>query len=165
MFLDVRTMYIAMAATCFIVAAGFLALQARRRWRDGALQWTLGWAVQGAFWVLLGLRGVIGDFFSIVVANTCLAANFSFLYAAVRQFQGRPYHRGILFFHLQLPSCSFGISRHTWTSYPIGLFLFRSSPFCKSALLSGCYFVTPLCARGARPGLPALPSSYLAFFG
>ena len=96
MILDVRTMFIAMAATCFIVAAGFFILQARRVRRDGALQWTLGWAFQAAFWVLLGLRGIIWDFVSIVVATTFLAASFSFLYAAVREFQGRPYHRGIL---------------------------------------------------------------------
>jgi hypothetical protein len=58
MILGVRTMYIAMAATCFIVGAGLFALQARRLWQYGVLQWTLGWAFQGAFWVLLGLRAI-----------------------------------------------------------------------------------------------------------
>ena len=58
MILDYRTMYIAMAATCFDVAAGLFASQARRFWRDGAFPWTLGWAFQGAFWVLLGLRAI-----------------------------------------------------------------------------------------------------------
>ena len=56
--LDVRTIYVAIAATCFKVAAGLFASQARRLWRDGALQWTLSWAFQGAFWVLLGLRAI-----------------------------------------------------------------------------------------------------------
>jgi PAS domain S-box-containing protein len=98
MILDVRTMYIAMAAICFIVAAALLTLQTRRSRRDGALQWALGWALQGSFWVLVGLRGIIGDFLSIVIAHTFLVASYSLLYAAVRQFQGRTYNTGILLF-------------------------------------------------------------------
>jgi PAS domain S-box-containing protein len=94
--LDVRTMYMAMAATCFIVAGALLIFQTGRFQRDGTLQWALGWASQGVFWTLLGLRGVIWDFFSIVVAHTFLAASFSLLYAAVRQFQDHPHHRGFL---------------------------------------------------------------------
>ncbi len=54
MILDVRTMYIAMGAICFVVAGALLTLQTRRFQRDGALQWALGWALHGAFWVLLG---------------------------------------------------------------------------------------------------------------
>ena len=96
MILDVRTMYIAIAAICFIVAAALFTLQTRRFPRDGALQWALGWTCQGGYWVLLGLRGIIGDFPSIVVANTLLTASYSLLYAAVRQFQRRPYNTGIL---------------------------------------------------------------------
>ncbi|MGD0231674.1 MAG: PAS domain-containing protein [Syntrophorhabdales bacterium] len=98
MILDVRTMYVAMAATCFIVAAALLTLRVRRVRRDGALLWAVGCAFQGAFWVLLGLRGIIGDFLSIVIAHTCLTAGFSLLYAAVRQFQGRPYNTCIILF-------------------------------------------------------------------
>src|SRR5512143_1724406 len=52
--LDVRTMYVAMAVNCFIAAAGLFASQARRLWRE----WPLGWAFQGAFWVLLGHRTI-----------------------------------------------------------------------------------------------------------
>ncbi len=103
--LDVRTMYIAMAATCFIVAFGLFIFQAGRFRRDGTLSWIFGWAFQGAFWVLLGLRGLVWDFFSIVVAHTFLAAGFSFLYAAVREFQGRRNSRGVL---LLLPAVTFG---------------------------------------------------------
>jgi hypothetical protein len=58
MILDIRTLYIAMAATCFIVAAGLFALQARRLWRDDAFRWTLGWDFQGC---LLGTPGLPGD--------------------------------------------------------------------------------------------------------
>ena len=94
--LDVRTMYIAMGATCFIVALALVVFQAGRFRRDGTLLWTVGWAFQGVFYTLLGLRGFIWDFVSIVVAHTFLIASFSLLYGAVRQFHGRPYHRGIL---------------------------------------------------------------------
>ena len=94
--LDVRTMYMAMAATCLLVAAGLFTLQAGRFRRDGTLQWSVGWAFQGVFWTLVGLRGVIWDFVSIVIASTFLAASYSFLYAAVREFQGRSYSRTIL---------------------------------------------------------------------
>ena len=98
MIIDVRTMYIAMAATSFIVAAALSVIEAGRFRRDGTLQWVLGWAVQGAYSTLLGLRGIAWDFVSIVVANVCLATSYSLLYAAVREFQGRSYSRRILLF-------------------------------------------------------------------
>ena len=98
MILDVRTMYIAMAATCFAVAAALLTLPTQQFRRDGALHWALGWAFHGVFWLLLALRGTIGDFLSIVVANTFMTAGYAFLYAAVRQFRGRSFKAGILLF-------------------------------------------------------------------
>ena len=96
--LDVRTMYIAMGAICFFTAAALFTLRTRPSRRDGALEWALGWAFEGAFYVLVGLRGIAGDFLSIVVANTCATAGYSFLYAAVRHFRGRPCNRGVLLF-------------------------------------------------------------------
>ncbi len=96
MILDVRTMYIAMGAICFTVAAALFTFRTRRSRQDGTLQWALGWSLQGASWVLVGLRGIAGDFLSIVVGQTCLIASYSLLYAAVSQFQGRSYKRGIL---------------------------------------------------------------------
>jgi hypothetical protein len=55
--LDVRTTYIAMGATCFIVALTLFIFQAGRFRRDGTLLWTAGWVFQGIFWTLLGLLG------------------------------------------------------------------------------------------------------------
>ena len=94
--LDVRTMYMAMAANSFIVAMALFISHAGRFRRDGTLTWTVGWVFQGAFWILLGLRGVIWDFVSIVVTSTFLPVSFSLLYAAVREFQGRAYNRKTL---------------------------------------------------------------------
>ena len=95
--IDVRTMHIANAACCFIVAAALSAFGAGRFRRDGVLQWALGWAFQGTCWTLLGLRGVVWDFLSIVIANSLLTATYPLFYAAIRQLQGRPYSRGWLF--------------------------------------------------------------------
>ena len=89
MTIDVRTMYIAMAATCLIVAASLSVANVGRIRRDGTLLWALGWAFQGGFWAFIGLRGTIWDFVSIVVANTCWTASYSLLYSAIRQFRGR----------------------------------------------------------------------------
>ena len=97
MILDLRTMYIALGATCFIVSAALLTFQTRQFRRDGSLQWALGWALYGGFMVLIGLRGIIGDFLSIVIANTFLTASYSLLYAAVLQFRGRSRNAGVLF--------------------------------------------------------------------
>jgi len=94
--LDVRTMYMAMAVACFIVAIAIFAFHAGRFRRDGALSWTVGWVLQGAFWALIGLRGIIWNFISVVIASTFLAASFSLLCAAVREFQGRTSNRKIL---------------------------------------------------------------------
>jgi len=94
--LDVRTIYMAMGAACFIAAIAIFAFHAGRFQRDGALSWTVGWVLQGAFWALIGLRGIIWNFISVVIASTFLAASFSLLYAAVREFQGRTSNRKIL---------------------------------------------------------------------
>jgi hypothetical protein len=107
MILDVRTMFIAMAVNCFIVAAGLFILQAGRVGRCAPMDPWLGFS--GAH-VLLA--PITGDFVSIVVANTFLAASFCF-FTRRSGVQGRPYNRVISLFHLQLRSCSFRISRYT----------------------------------------------------
>jgi len=97
MSLDVRTLYIVMGVSCFLVSGSFLFFQAHEFRTDGVKEWSAGYAFQGIYWVLLGLRGVIPDFLSIVVANTFLTANYTLLYAAVREFQRRSYRRNLLF--------------------------------------------------------------------
>jgi len=90
-------MYMAMAASCFIVAMGLIILHVGRFRRDGTLLWAVGWVFQGVSWTLIGLREFIWYFVSIVVANTILTGSFSLLYAAVRQFQDRVYNWKTLF--------------------------------------------------------------------
>lgn len=97
MYLEVRIMYISMAATCFLIAAALLIFQAGRFRRDGIVQWTLAYVFHGVFLTLLGLRGIVWGFLSIVVGQSLLAASLSLLYAAVRDFQHRRYSRTVLF--------------------------------------------------------------------
>jgi PAS domain S-box-containing protein len=97
MSMDAQTLYMVMGVSCFIVAAAFLFFQARQFRTDGVRAWSAGYAFQGIYWVFLGLRGVIPDFLSILVANAFLTANYSLLYAAVREFQHRSYRRDFLF--------------------------------------------------------------------
>jgi PAS domain S-box-containing protein len=97
MTLDVRTMFVVVAITCLIVAAVLSIVHAGRlRQRDGMLWWALGWAFQGASWTFIGLHGIAGNFFSIVVGNSLLTASYSTIYAAVRQFEGRAHSRALL---------------------------------------------------------------------
>ncbi len=97
MSLDVRTLFILMGVICSLVSGAFLFFQAHEFRRDGVREWSAGHALQGAYWVLLGLRGIVPDFLSILMANAFLTGSYSLLYAAVRQFQHRPYRRGFFF--------------------------------------------------------------------
>jgi len=97
MSLDMQTLYIVMGVGCFLVSGELLFFQARKFRTEGVREWSTGYAFQGIYWIFLGLRGIIPDFFSIVVANTLLTANYSLLYAAGREFQHHSYKRDFLF--------------------------------------------------------------------
>lgn len=145
-------MLMATAATCLIVAAALFIFQPRRFQLDGTLQLIVGWTFQGVSYLIFGLRGVTWDFLSIVVANTLLPVGYSFLFAAVQQFQDRSYSRAILFFHLLSRSFFFGTFLYIQTTCPTGSSLYRSSPLFRSALLFGHYFVTLPAAECAPVG-------------
>jgi len=59
-------------------------------------EWIAGQFLIGLYSALLGLRGVIPDFLSIMVANSCLTASYSIMYVAVRKFHHRQYRRDLL---------------------------------------------------------------------
>src|SRR5512133_848381 len=85
-----------MAISCLIMATALFVTHAGRFRRDGMRLWTAGYATQFVGAVLFAARGVIPEFFAIVVANTLLSAGYALLYAAVREFQGKPCRRGRL---------------------------------------------------------------------
>ncbi len=82
-----------MAISCLIMSTALFITHAGRFRRDGMRFWTAGYAVQFLGASLFAARGTISDFISIVLANTLLAAGFSLLYLAVREFQEKPRRR------------------------------------------------------------------------
>ncbi len=160
MSLDIRTLYIVVGVSCFIVAGAFFFFQARQFRTDGVRQWSTGYAFQGIYWIFLALRGLIPDFFSIIVANTLLAANYSMLYAAVKEFQHRSYRRILftlptivtfIFISFFLVYIDNFIVRTFYISLlssvqmgSIALILFGEGPFQRnhSQWFTGCFFAT-----------------------
>ena len=97
MALDVRTLYVAIGTSCFVVTGAFLLLPGSSVQDRGSRPVSLGYAFQGVYWILVGFRGVIPDFISVVAANCCLTASYALLYTAVRAFQKRQYSRELPF--------------------------------------------------------------------
>ena len=62
---------------------------ARREAKDGLSLWAWGLALNTLALVLLGLRGIIPDVFSIIVANTAISGAYALFLAALLQLQGR----------------------------------------------------------------------------
>lgn len=96
MVLDYRSASLALGVCFFLFAGGLFVFQARRTRKDGVNEWIAGQFLIGLYSVLLGLRGMIPDFLSIVVDNSCLTASYSIAYVAVRKFHHRPYRRDLL---------------------------------------------------------------------
>jgi len=66
-----------------------LGLVARRDRADGLFYWGLALAAHCAAYVLYMLRGQVGDWFSVVLANMLLAGAFALMQEGLYQFQGR----------------------------------------------------------------------------
>jgi hypothetical protein len=95
--LDIRITFIAIAVSCFLFTGGLFFFQTREFRGNGVLEWIVGQFLLGVYWIFLGLRGLIPDLLSILVANVCLSASYSYLYVAVRKFQHCPYRRDLFF--------------------------------------------------------------------
>jgi PAS domain S-box-containing protein len=87
--LDIRTLSFVATLSSLLLALG-LHLVNRVIAKNPSLRlWSAGATATGAGFVLLALRGVIPDLFSIVAANTLLAAGAAWQYLGNRTFQGR----------------------------------------------------------------------------
>jgi PAS domain S-box-containing protein len=87
--LDVRTLSFLAMITSLLLAAGLLIVN-RVITRNPALRlWAMGATAIGSGFVLLALRGLIPELFSIVMANTLLAIGSVWHYLGNRAFQGR----------------------------------------------------------------------------
>ncbi|MCH7663862.1 MAG: GGDEF domain-containing protein, partial [Chloroflexi bacterium] len=98
MYLDVRTM-VAILTLGALLSSGGMALLGRqfadqvkgpRRFSRGMLVFVFGWG-------LLGLRGFVPDFLSVVVANVVLVLSLGVFYQAIRGFQEQAYNNHFIF--------------------------------------------------------------------
>jgi diguanylate cyclase (GGDEF)-like protein len=91
MLLDVRTAVMLAMLIAGLLAAVLAASVAGypRELRQPLQRWALALALQALGWGLFGLRGSIGDFFSIPVANLLLVLAFVATLRALRSFAGR----------------------------------------------------------------------------
>ena len=86
--LDIRTLSFLSMVGSLLLALGLLLVN-RIIARDQSLRlWALGASVAAAGYVLLALRGMVPDLFSIVVGNTLLVAGMYWLYRGNRNFRG-----------------------------------------------------------------------------
>ncbi|MCX7174583.1 MAG: PAS domain S-box protein [Proteobacteria bacterium] len=86
--LDIRTLFFLAMVTSVLLAVG-LQIVNRIIVKDPSLRlWALGASVNGVAYILLALRGIVPDLFSIVVANTLLVAGSAGLYLGNRKYRG-----------------------------------------------------------------------------
>lgn len=90
--LDARTLLFALTLTnALMVFSLFLATfggQGYRK-REGMGKWAAAMLLETVAWTLIAARGALPDFFSIVVANGCLASAHALWLAAICEFQRR----------------------------------------------------------------------------
>lgn len=88
--LEIRTLSYTAAIISWILCCYLLYFQLTRRTYPGFRLWTLGSLCLGAGLVMLGLRGLIPDFFSIVIANTLIIYEVVLIRRGLAAFTGQP---------------------------------------------------------------------------
>ncbi len=146
MTIDFKTSSLALAVCFFLFAGGLFIFQARPFRKGGVTEWIISQFLIGLYALLLGLRGTIPDFLSIMVANSCLTASYSVAYVAIRKFHTRPYRRDLL---IAPPVATVLVFLLLW-AYTNDIYA-RSLYICLlSALQSG--YIAALLLRDASPG-------------
>ncbi|SFN30847.1 GGDEF domain-containing protein [Dokdonella immobilis] len=99
MVLDIRTVVIVAALIALIIGVSlWFALRNQKAAMVSSIRiWMLGVLLLPTGWVLYGLRGLLSDFVTIVVANGLLSLGFAKLVEAVRDFVGRPRNRALIY--------------------------------------------------------------------
>ncbi len=87
--LDIRTLSLAAAAASLVLCCYMLYFQATRRTYPGFHLWTLGSLSMGAGMILVALRGLAPDLFSIVVANALIVMDLVLIRRGLADFAGR----------------------------------------------------------------------------
>ena len=96
---DIRTLSVISALACVAFALATLTV-ARMHPTEGSLKlWATGAAIGAVANLLLGLRGVVPDWLSIVVANAMVVLGLGYVHLGVRGLLGLS-----LYTHLTLPT-------------------------------------------------------------
>ncbi|XLZ72172.1 GGDEF domain-containing protein [Massilia sp. SR12] len=87
--LHVGTCALALGLASLAVGIAFFGLRAERGGRTAGSNWSMAACCQGLAWILIGLRGQLPDFASVMVGNLLIAANSIFLLRGAQRYAGR----------------------------------------------------------------------------
>ena len=88
-FLDIHTLLFVMGAIILSLSLLIVYYNISRRTYPGFNECTLGFVVDGVGFFLIGLRGVLPDFITIVVANGLLYSGLIFYYYGFKSFASK----------------------------------------------------------------------------
>ncbi len=86
--LDIRTLFFIATLTTVFMALAMIVLWRTIPGERACRPWALGGAIAAGGFLLVWLRGVIPDFFSIVLANALLVAGYGLVVVGVNRFTG-----------------------------------------------------------------------------
>jgi diguanylate cyclase (GGDEF)-like protein len=90
--LDIRTLAFILAAIIITESLVLIVVWRTRKTFSGFGLWTLASVVIASSFVLLGLRGAIPDFFSVVIANLLQIVGAILIFMGIRKYLDEPYH-------------------------------------------------------------------------
>ena len=97
MHIDLRTLFVVHSLISMALAVLMVVFWRGHRGMPGLAEWTLACTFLGFSVLGVGLRGLIPDFFSIVVAQGVALAGLASAWNGIRRFEGRPAQwRGVL---------------------------------------------------------------------
>jgi diguanylate cyclase (GGDEF)-like protein len=109
---DNRTLIFVQVIVSLTLCAVMLIAWRTQKTYPGFGRWTVSKIPHAAGWLLIGLRGVIPDWASVLVANGLLFLTAILLYEGIRQFRSRPYRDAFNYFLMALLLASFAY--FTW---------------------------------------------------
>ena len=137
MFLDVRTLIVALVVVVTTCALVVMLVHNRKYPVQGTLWWAYGTFVIAAFGSLLALRGTVPDWLSIVVANAGVVVGYCMTWCGVRRFVNLP---PVPVWGLAVTGCSLGAGL-AWFTYVTPSLLWRIHILA--------LFLAPVCAAAA----------------
>ena len=91
MHLDIKTLFVASSVVIFVNALILLlAWRSAKSLRAPIGYWSIAFVLAGTSMVLMALRNVVPDFFSIVVATACVVGSQVVIQEGIAQYMGKP---------------------------------------------------------------------------